>query len=353
MASSSNRYAVLGEDPSTSKEQEVPVPVTGAEGMANQIMQDTAQADPPILSGPEGSVTRKLTLQEGTALFLKRRAQYLAEEEEREKSEKLRQHSKPSTPAIPPRGLRKRSAPSDEAEKPQKRQRLEPVASSPRPEESATSSSAAAPQGNPPAQGIVPYVDPTQVPWWTNIRTPDTPLLCIIQVNSLARMGSFDESSHKWAFQLIFDAGLQRSPAMTMKFFCNGVGKPQSGETRWLLSAAHEDDWMVLDLQIFCLADCPRSRRIHHNKIFEACRTDEEKDRLICIRLKAWPSVIGHFNGQARKFFPDVFTGRRPYQLHIWFIAPHDVQTFEEQCLRYFTHYFRHRQSVHATIPPL
>ena len=191
------------------------------------------------------------------------------------------------------------------------------------------------------------------VPWWANIRTPEMPLPCIIQVNDLARMGSFDESTQKWAFLLTFDAGPQQSPAMTMKFFSNGVQRPQSGETGWLLSGAHEDEWMVLDFQIFCLADCPRERRIHHNKIFKACRNREERDRLICIRLKAWPKLMSRFDSQAEEHFSDVFKGRRPYQIHIWFIAPHDVGTFEEQCLRFFTHYFRHRQPVHSTIPPL
>ena len=354
MASSSNRFAILGEDSASSKEQEVPVPVTGNEGMGNQTMQDTAQAGPPISSGgPEGSATRKLTLQEGVALFLKRRAQYLAEEEEHEKAKKSRQHSKPSTSVIPPRDLRKRSASSDEAKEPLKRPRLEPLRSSPTPGQLATSASAASPKGSPPFQDIVPYIDPNLVPWWANIRTPEMPLPCIIQVNYLARMGSFDESTEKWAFHLTLDAGLQQSPAMKMKFFSNGVRRPQSGETGWLLSDVHEDEWMVLNFQIFCLADCSRERRIHHHKVFKACRTDEEKARLICIRLTAWPKVMGRFDNQAEKYFPDVFTGRRPYQLHIWFIAPYDIETFKEQCLKFFTHYFKHRPSVHSKIPPL
>ena len=335
---SSNRFAALADNASSSKEL-----VTGTKDKEDQAMPDTGSAGPS-----------NLTREEGIALFKKKRLIWLAENEENERAEKSRQKSKPSTSANPPRGLRKRSASSDEAEEPLKRRRLELVASTPKSEEPATPSSAAPPEGDPAAQGVVPYIDPTLIPWWANIQAPEMPLPCIIQVNDYAIMGSFDESIIKWAFHLTFDAGPQQSPAMTMKFFSKGVRGPQSGETRWLLSDVQEDEWMVLNFQIFYLADrsTPTKSRISNRKVLEACPT-EERNRLICIRLKAWPKVIGPFDGQARKYFPDVFTGRQPYQIHVWFIAPHDVEIFEQQCLKFYTHYFKHRPPVHSKIPPL
>ena len=355
MSSSGNRFTPLAEA-SSSNEKNAPVPTTDT---TDRTMQDVSEAGPSSTTPSLSMTDLKTTLPDTHAgrvdFVLKRFAQFEAEEQRKklQESNASKRVTRPSPSADPSHLVRKRSVSSDEAEQPPKRRRLESVASSPKLEEPATSSSAAPPKGNPSAQGIVPFIDPTLVPWWDNIQTPEMPLPCIIQVNDSTRFGNFDDSTEKWTFQLSFHAGPQQSPAMTMKFFSNGVHKPQSGEIGWLLSGAHEDEWMVLDFQILCLADSPRKRRIHHNKIFRACRTVEERERLMCIRLEAWPRVIGHFNGQARKYFPDLFTGRRPYQLHIWFIAPYDVETFERQCLRFFTHYFRHRQSVHSTIPPL
>ena len=346
MASSSNRFAALGEDSSSSKEQEVPVPVTGTEGMGNQTMQDTAQAGPPISSGdPEGSAARKLTLQEGVALFFKKRAQYLAEEEEHEKAKKSRESSKPSTSAIPPRGLRKRSASSDEAEEPPKRRQLEPVPSSPKPEEPATSAIKTSPDVSPSASELVAYNDSALSLWWANIRTPKMPLLCIIQVNYLARMGSFTKGTKDWAFQLNFDADLERSPTMTMDFFSQGVEGPHDARTEWCPSDYIRNEWMVTDFKINRVADCLNHRRIAHRKILTACQTDEERGRLICISLDARPTVVGHCNGRAKKHFSAMFTDRHRYHLYIWFLAPDSVETFEKLCLSFFKDHFEQRKS--------
>lgn len=357
MSLSRNRFAPLGEA-SGSNEKETLVPPTNITDTTDQTTQDVSEAH-------SSSKTSSLSISDIKAMDHAGRVEYvrkrLAEyEEEEERRKKLHQSKASTRVTSPPRSvvpsqlLRKRSAYSDKAEEPPKRRRLEPVDSSPEPEEPVTSSSAAPPEGDPSAQGVVPYIDPTLILWWANIQTPEMPLPCMVQVNYLSRFGSFDESTEQWTFHLTFDTGPQQSPAMTMKFFANGVRRPQSGETRWLLSDVHEDEWMVLDFQIFHLADPStfRKRRIRPSKIFKACRT-EERDRLICIRLKAWPKVMGRFDGQARKFFPDVFTGRHPYQIHIWFIAPHDVKTFEEQCLQFYIHYFKHRPSVHSGIPSL
>ena len=350
MSSSSNRFDPLAEA-SSSKEKET----------ADQTMQDASQTGSSSESRPfsTSSLQDRPPMDRDSlkALYRKMLAEY---EEEEERTKRLQQRkastrvTSPPSFVAPSQLLRKRTASSNEAEEPSKRRRLEPIDSSPEPEEPATSSTTAPPERDPSAQGVVPYIDPTVIPWWANIQTPEMPLPCIIQVNDCGKIGSFDESKKQWAFHLNFDAGPQQSPAMTMKFFSNGIRMAQSGETRWLLSDVQEDEWMVLNFEIFYLADLSTSRkgRIYHSKILGACSA-EERDRLVCIKLKAWPKVIGHFNGQARKYFPDVFTGRHPYQIHIWFIAPYDVDTFEEQCLKYFTHYFKRRPSVHSKILPL
>ena len=367
MASSSNRFAVLGEDSSSSKEQEVPVPVTGTEGMGNQTMQDTAQAGPPISSGsPEGSAAPKLTIEEGVALFLKRRAQYLAEEEEKEKAKKSRQNSKPSTSAIPPRGLRKRSASSDEAEEPPKRQRMEshsrsqtvqevPVAA-PTTESDRETEEPNDVKGETTSAMVVqedPYLFPPSSFEWRNIRMPKNPLLCIVQVNNSTRIGSFDKNTKDWAFKLTFDADRRQIPTMTMKFFSNGIKGPQSAQTGWCLGEWMAHDWMVTDYKVHRVADCAEKGQIRHPYVLGLCKTDEEKARLVCISLKAWPKILGHFDSQNRwknprpgvkKLFSAVLTGRRPYHLRIWFLAPDDLETFERQCLSIFTLFFHQRK---------
>ena len=354
--SSTNRFAPLAER-SSSKEKESSVPTTD---ITDQTMRDASQAGSSSETQPLSMSNLKESLpttHAGRVEYVrKRRAEFEAEQERKklQQSNASKGVTRPLPSAASSQLPCKRTASSDEAEEPpRKRRRLEPVPPSPTPGQLATSASAAPAKWSPSVQDIVPYIDPNLVSWWANIRTPEMPLPCIIQVNYLARMGSFDKSTKEWAFHLTLDAGFQRSPAMTLKFFSNGVRRPQNGETGYLLSDVHEDEWMILKFQIFCLADYSKDRRIHHQKIFNACRTEEEMARLVCIRLTAWPKVIGRFDSQAEKHFPDVFTGRRPYHLHIWFIAPYDVKTFEEQCLKYYTHYFEHRQSIHSSIPPL
>ena len=368
MASSSNRDATLGEDPSRSKEQEVPVPITGTEGMGNQTMQDTAQAGPPISSGgPEGSATRKLTVQEGVALFLKRRAQYLAEEEEHEKAKKSRQHSQPLTSAIPPQRLRKRTASSDEAEEPTKRQRMGshsrsqtiqevPVTAPTTESDRETEEPNDVKEETPTSAMVVqedPYLSPPSSFEWRNIRMPKNPLLCIVQVNNSTRIGSFDKNTKDWAFKLTFDADRWQIPTMTMKFFSDGIKGPQSAQTGWCLGDWMAPDWMVTDFKVHRVADCAEKSQICHPYVLGLCKSDAEKARLICISLKAWPKILGHFDRDNRwknpqpgvkKLFSAVLTGRRPYHLRIWFLAPEDLESFERQCLSIFTLFFQQRK---------
>lgn len=372
MASSRNRFAVLGEGSSSSKEQEIPVPVIGTEGKANRTMQDTGQVDSPISSvDPEGSITRQLNIKEGLILFHKKRAQILAEEEA-ERVEKSRQKSKQSPSAIPPRGVRKRSA-SDEAEERLKRQRIGSLSrrqtaqevpvtvptnesngetEEPNDGREQTSTSAIVVQED-------PYLSPPSSFAWRNIRIPRDPLLCIVQVNNSIRIGSFDKNTTDWAFKLTFNAGQGVVPTMIMKFFSNGIGEPQSAQTGWCLGEWLVNDWMVTDFKVHRVTDCAENGRIRHSDVLGLCKTDEEKARLICISLEAWPKILGHFdrNNQwknpqpgVKRLFSTVFTGRRPYHMRIWFIAPGNLENFERQCLSIFTLFFQQRKPPHYGI---
>lgn len=374
MASSSNRFAVLGGTPSSSKGQKTKVPVTSTGDGEDQTMQDTAQAgtstsmgDQPMqgtaqagssmsTSGSEGSLPGVPNLKEGLALFYKKRAQIKAEDRERERTEKAQGRRNPTTFVRRPnpsagssQGRRKRTASSDEAEKPSKRRLMAPV-SSVTAEEPSTAASESTPAGSPSTSELVVQGDSVLSPWRAGIRIPEKALPCIIQVNCLARWGTFDETVREWTFLLTFDVEHQRGPAMTMKFFSSGVTGQQSAQTGWRLSDYMEDEWMVLDFSIHRVSGSS-NRRICHRRILEACQTDEEKARCICIRLEAWPKLLGHFDDRAEEDFAAIFTGRHPYQLHIWFLAPDDVETFEKQCLSFFTHFFEHRDSVHSRIP--
>lgn len=144
------------------------------------------------------------------------------------------------------------------------------------------------------------------------------PLLCIAQLGYLARMGSFDEDTRDWAFHLILDADQRQSPTMIMNFFSKGVKGQLNGQIEWCLGDFTNDDWMVADVKIQRVTDCfMKQRRICHPKILKACQTDEEKARLICISLVAWPKLRGHFDECVLEPFSAIFTGRHLYDLRI------------------------------------
>lgn len=249
MVSLSNRFAVLGQAAPSSTEQEIRVPVTD---MEDQTMQDNTQAGPPMsIGGLEGSIPHVLTREEKIPTFHKKRLQWEAEEREKERLKKSRQRSNRSTfvgrpiPFPPPsQGLRKRTASSDEAEKSSKRMKLDSVAS-------ATTVGA-----NSSASALGVQRDTVLSPWWAQIQTPKLPLLCIVQLGYLARIGSFDEDTRAWAFHLILDADQRQSSTMIMNFFSKGVKGQLNGQIEWCLGYVTNDDWMVTDIKIQRVADC-------------------------------------------------------------------------------------------------
>lgn len=325
------------------------VPTTST---TDQKTQDASQAGPscgnaPIpMDGPEADRSTAQARKEAIGLFHTRLMEF---EKKLQQSNASESAAKPISSAAPLQGRPKRTASSDEAEKPPKRRLMAPV-SGVMTEETSTAASESTPAERPSTSELVVQGDPISSPWWADIRTPEKPLPCIIQVNYLSRIGSFHEGMKDWTFLLSFDAGHQRGPAMIMKFFSSGVKGPQRAQTGWRLSGYMEDEWMVLDFSIHRVSDS-NNRRIHYHRILEACQTDEEMARCMCIELEAWPKQLGHFDNPAKKDFAAIFTGRHPYQLHIRFLAPDDVETFEKQCLSFFTHFFEHRESVHSRIP--
>lgn len=381
MSSSTNKFALLSNDPSSSKAQETQGPVTGNKN-TDQPVKDAGQAGPSTgsealsLATLQASLPKELSKAEKLEIF-KRNVAEVEEADKKDEEEERRKNSrqgssstvvgKPIPTAAPSYLPRKWTALFDGAKEPSKRQREEPLPRN-RPRKPAiagpttasevkTEKPDVATKGNPFAPALlVPEGSilsaPTPFPW-TDFRKPVKPLLCIIQVNYSSRVGSFAVNTKEWAFQVTFDAGGGRFPTICMNIFSNGIAGPRRGRTRWCLSDYIDDDWIVTDFKIHRVADCANERRISHNKILAACKTDEEKTRLICISLEASPKISGNFSGYGRCKNPHegvkelhsaVFKGQRPYHLFIWFLAPDDLETFEKQCLSYFTRYFEKRK---------
>ena len=177
------------------------------------------------------------------------------------------------------------------------------------------------------------------------------PVRGTIQVNYLARIGSFTKGTNDWAFQL--DADLKRSPTLIMDFFSQGVEGPHDAQTEWCLNDNIRNEWMVTDFKVQRVADCAEKGQIRHPYVLGLCKADEEKARLVCISLEAWPKILGHFDRRNRwnnpqpgvkKLLSAVLTGRRPYHLRIWFLAPNGLEKFEKQCLSIFTLFFQQRK---------
>ena len=368
MSSSGNRFAPLGET-SSSNEKETPGPTTDT---TVQAMQDVSQAG-------SSSVTPSLSMSDPKASLPKDhagRVEYVRKQravfEAEQQRKKLQQSNaskgvtRPLPSAAPSQLLRKRSASSDEAEEPPKRQRMEshsrsqtvqevPVAA-PTTESDRETEEPNDVKGETTSAMVVqedPYLFPPSSFEWRNIRMPKNPLLCIVQVNNSTRIGSFDKNTKDWAFKLTFDADRRQIPTMTMKFFSNGIKGPQSAQTGWCLGEWMAHDWMVTDYKVHRVADCAEKGQIRHPYVLGLCKTDEEKARLVCISLKAWPKILGHFDSKNRwknpqpgvkKLFSAVLTGRRPYHLRIWLLAPDDLETFERQCLSIFTLFFHQRK---------
>ena len=387
MSSSGNRFAPLGET-SSPNEKETPVPTTDT---TVQAMQDVSQAGSSTemssfsmsdlrASLPSSSETPSLSMSDRRASLPKDhagRVEYVrrrfAEVEAELKREKLQQSNaskgitRPLPSAAPSQLLRKRTASCNEAEEPRKRQRLGsysrsqtvqevPVTAPTTESDSETEEPNDGREQNPASAMDVqedPYLSQPSSFEWRNIRMPKHPLLCIVQVNNSTRIGSFDKNTKDWAFKLTFDAGCGQIPTMTMKFFSNGIKGPQSAQTGWCLGDWLSPDWMVTDFKVHRVADCAEKSQIRHPYVLGRCKTDAEKARLICISLKAWPKILGHFDQNNRwknpqpgvkKLFSAVLTGRHAYHLRIWFLAPNDLESFERQCLSIFTLFFQQRK---------
>lgn len=219
--------------------------------------------------------------------------------------------NKPIPSAAPSQGQRKRVAPSDEAEESSKRRRVGPlpasqavggpaIAAPATLSDSETGEPEIATKANPSASALIlpeaAVLSPQSPFRWTDVRNPRGFVPCTVQANNSARLGSFAEDTEGWAFLLTFDARRRRIPTMTLSFFSDGIEGPRCGQTRRCLGYYIERDWMVTDIKIDGVADCPEDGKISHREILAACNTNEEKTRLICISLKAWPKIPGHFS---------------------------------------------------------
>ena len=297
----------------------------------------------------------------------------MAEDAAKERAKKLRQDNgsalvilRAVPSAAPSQSRRKRTASVAEDE-PSKRQRMGSLSPTQTVHEPAVTVDATTSKGETEETEVVRAETPTSAivvqedPFlpapssfeWHDIRMPRRPLLCIVQANNSTRIGSFARNTKDWAFFLTFNADRWQVPTMTMKFFPKGIKKPQSAQTGWCLGDWMEGSWMVTDFKVHRVADCAEHGEIRHREILAACKTEEEKARLICISLEAWPKIRGHFDRDnqwkdpqpgTKELFSAVLTGRHPYHLRIWFVAPDDLETFEKQCLSVFTLFSQRRK---------
>ena len=128
MSFSDNQFAALARPSSHAKGREAKRPATGDK--EDQNMQDTVQAGSSISTGDLQQTLPNVNIDEGVALFKRRRAQMKAEDAAKERAKKLRQgngsalvipRTVPSS--VPSQNRRKRTASVAEDE-PSKRQRM-------------------------------------------------------------------------------------------------------------------------------------------------------------------------------------------------------------------------------------
>ena len=358
MSSSTNPFDVLRDASPNAQRDQVPPGTSDqtmtdvAGGTGDQTMTDTDATAIDMKSMLSGlpAPPKTLTRAEKTSILLKQGAEAVEAFERNKKSRQAdskKAPGKPTPSAAPPQHLRKRKASSDSAEESSKRRHMVPRSPSGAAAERATVAPATASGGNASTSALRvqgnPILSPPRLKYWSEIRNPERPLLCILQVNDGVSIGSFYDNAKRWAFRLNLDAGIWGSPAMMMDFFKDGVTKPQGGKTIWRLRDNFEDDYMVRDIKFHRVADCAQDGEIRNQRILTACRTDQERARLVCISMESWPKVIGEFKESFQKHLSPLISGRIPYHIRIWFIAPEDVESFGKHCLSCFIRCFEER----------
>ncbi|CAF9924541.1 hypothetical protein IMSHALPRED_006227 [Imshaugia aleurites] len=360
------------------QDPQVPGTQTGDQQMPDADQAGPSQEGTPMTGlgdrPPHVPTRRELAL----AAF-KRGAELFAEEEERkEKSRNGASLStfvgKPTSSAAPSQNPRKRTESFQKAEEPSKRRHVRQV----HPSQAVGGPAIAAPvtvsdsrtedpnatrEENPSTSALaVPEAPALSTPTpfrWTDIRNPRKPLPCLVQVNNLRLIGSFAEDSEDWAFHVTFDAGRRRPPTMSMRFFSDGLDGPSCGQIDWSLSNFNENDGMVTKFKIHRVADSPEDEGKRRRHDLAACRTDEERARLICITIEAWPKSRSYLkkdslqrnpNPGVKKLTSFLFQRRKSYRLRICVLAPDDSERFEELCLSCFTRYFQQRE-IQREIP--
>ena len=298
MAPSRNRYELLGDAPSSSREQQSQALVTNT---ADTAVHDADQARPSARRQDLSMLTKAEKL-----AIVKRR---MAEIEQEDKEEEERKKSREASSAI----LVDRSIPSaaslqvrpkkvtdfDEAKEPLKRRHVGPFPPShasgePAPttvsDVNAESPDVATP-GTPCPPAVAPPKTPNWVPRapvWADARSQKEPLLCIVQANDASLVGSFVKDTKEWAFELTLDVGQRQIPTMTMKCFSNGTEGPQCGETQWRLGDYVVNDWIVPVFKISHVWNYLEDESIAHPLVLAACETSGlSKDRLYCIILES------------------------------------------------------------------
>ena len=183
-----------------------------------------------------------------------------------------------------------------------------------------------------------------------DIENPETPLFCIAQANDGPLVGSFSADTEGCALRLTIDAGPWNPPKMRMELFCNGTDMPAKRAIGWRLDKYNIDGFGVRGIKFYRVADYPGNVDLANPNVLAACETDEEKNRLVCVYLSIardwgpdWRSIPKEDDENLDKFVM-VFYWNRAYHLRIWFIAPYDLDDLEERCLVFFLLYMELRR---------
>ena len=120
---------------------------------------------------------------------------------------------------------------------------------------------------------------------WADLN-PRKPLLCIGQLNDGPLVGSF--GGDECVMQLDFGGRHRETPCINIKTFLHGMlyGRLYGWEN-WDVSDRLRSSWRVNDFKFYRVADCLGDEDIAHPYVLAECETEEEKSLLLCLTFNA------------------------------------------------------------------
>ena len=305
MTSSTNRFAALAEDSSSSKEPGSQKPVTGTKDKEDQTMQDTGSAGPSYAMGElESSLPKVMSIQEGAALFLKRKQKALAEEEQRAKKSRQGSGSTFTTPRTIPS-----AAPDSDDE-----------------------------------------MDDAKEFDFRDIVNPNRRFRCMFRYEdasgqSTKSLGSLSSQTRKGVvLTLAIDAGRYGAPQISLAVGINEGDEPipkaqLNGEysertVTWRAGVVIEGQKIIETLNILAVKDYAHDERIHDKRVVDSC-PKQHLDKLVAITMKCnsarvtrlEPSFLEGLDAELKEGLEALFTGVGTHTVTFWFKAFPDTPT--------------------------